>query len=78
MTNEKSCRECGSPLGRRSKACPLCGASVQRSAAIPEERVAGETERGIVDVELASKRAARFTRSAWGTDADPPELSSLW
>jgi hypothetical protein len=78
MPNRKSCQECGTRLTYRSKICPTCGASVYGPPVVPGNQVAGETERGLVDVELASKRVARFIRYADTGEADPPEMLALW
>jgi RNA polymerase subunit RPABC4/transcription elongation factor Spt4 len=54
-----NCTGCGTRLPDDAEKCPSCGAP--RSASTPTQHVAGETARGVVDVELATKKAIKVT-----------------
>ncbi|MGA9839941.1 MAG: hypothetical protein WBF81_09500 [Thermoplasmata archaeon] len=71
------CLECGSPLALGARKCLICGATFGPSWPLPDDRVAGETELEIDDVELHSRKVLRFTKDGSAPAVDP-ELVQLW
>lgn len=79
MANERDCDRCGSPLPENASTCPICDPRTSERKALPAERGAGESARGIGDLELQTAKAALHTRPASEKRTDDrPTLDDLW
>ena len=78
MRKRTKCEDCGAPIDRNARTCSVCRAPRSGDNALPEEWVAAETARGIVDVELGSRKVMRFARGVPSQGEDAAEPLFLW
>jgi RNA polymerase subunit RPABC4/transcription elongation factor Spt4 len=80
LSHERDCALCGSPLADDARVCPICAPTTAWTGSAPDERVAGETELDIVDVELETRKVVAVTSGSARSERPREELppDELW